>query len=107
MGGAFKHNLGPRGREFERAIDKKFFDGDINFLKQVASEVSIPVLRKDFILSKAQIIESGINSADSLLLISEILESSQLNYLYNFARKLNLIPLVELHSRKAWRKFLI
>tara|TARA_A100001388_G_C28755176_1_gene494541 strand:+ start:668 stop:1429 length:762 start_codon:yes stop_codon:yes gene_type:complete len=84
--------------------DKKFFDGDINFLKQVASEVSIPVLRKDFILSKAQIIESGINSADSLLLISEILESSQLNYLYNFARKLNLIPLVELHSRESLAK---
>ena len=87
--------------------DKKFFDGDINFLKQVASEVSIPVLRKDFIISKAQIIETGINSADSLLLISEILESSQLNYLYNFATKLNLSPLVELHSRKSLQKFLI
>ena len=54
--------------------DRTFFDGDIRFIEQVANHVSIPIIRKDFIISKRQIIESGIFSADGLLLIADILD---------------------------------
>ena len=86
--------------------DRTFFDGNIRFIEQVANHVSIPIIRKDFIISKRQIIESGIFSADGLLLIADILDEKKLEQLYRYASKLNIYTLIEVHKRLNLEKVL-
>src|ERR1700730_15191142 len=58
--------------------DAKFFHGDLKHLGDVRSVVSLPLLRKDFILDEIQIVESVANGADALLLIVAALDQLQL-----------------------------
>src|SRR6266576_2305368 len=58
--------------------DTKFFRGDLEHLTDVRSAVSLPLLRKDFMLDEIQIAESVANGADAVLLIVAALEQSQL-----------------------------
>src|SRR5690242_6392762 len=54
--------------------DTKFFRGDLGHLEDVRSAVSLPLLRKDFILDEIQIAESVANGADAILLIVAALD---------------------------------
>src|SRR5436309_7788427 len=58
--------------------DTKFFRGDLEHLSNVQSAVSLPLLRKDFLLDEIQIAESVASGADAILLIVAALEQSQL-----------------------------
>ncbi len=80
--------------------DKEYFKGDINYLEQISSAVNIPVLRKDFIIDKVQILEAYAFKADSFLLIAKVLTEEQLKELINYGRSFNLEPLVEIHSEE-------
>ncbi|MCS7204952.1 MAG: indole-3-glycerol phosphate synthase TrpC, partial [Leptospiraceae bacterium] len=75
--------------------DQEFFLGSIEDLQRVRSSVYLPVLRKDFLLSKEQILESKINGADAILLIVRILSKQQLQELFHYATELGLDCLVE------------
>ena len=78
--------------------DTKFFHGDLEHLTDVRSAVSLPVLRKDFILDEIQIAESVANGADAILLIVAALEQSQLIDLLASATEYKVDALIEVHS---------
>jgi indole-3-glycerol phosphate synthase len=77
-----------------------FFQGSPEYLRQVAREVQIPILRKDFIVDQYQIAEAYNWGADGVLLIVAALEQPQLKELYTFAKELGLEVLVEVHNRE-------
>ena len=69
-------------------------------MRAVRAEVSVPVLRKDFIAEKYQILEARAAGADLVLLIVAALEQELLAELNEFALSLGLTVLVETHSRE-------
>ncbi len=81
--------------------DEKYFGGSLEDLKAVKATVSIPVLRKDFIVSEYQVYESWLAGADAILLIADALTRSDLHSLYSFATDLGLAVLVEAHEQAA------
>lgn len=76
------------------------FKGTLDDLRAVRAEVSVPVLRKDFIAEKYQILEARAAGADLVLLIVAALEQQLLSELNEFALSLGLTVLVETHSRE-------
>lgn len=78
--------------------DAPFFQGDLEYLTQIRQFVGRPLLRKDFILERYQLLEARVAGADAVLLIAEILPGDILNQLHRQARELGLHVLVELHD---------
>jgi indole-3-glycerol phosphate synthase len=78
--------------------DKKFFDGSLEYIKEVKKCTGLPVLRKDFIIDEYQIYESRYARADAVLLIASILEKKYLNQFVKKVRSLNMTPVVEVSS---------
>lgn len=80
--------------------DERFFEGKLEYIKTVKEHVSLPVLRKDFIIDEYQIYESVAAGADAILLIAEILAPAELSAFYNLAVSLGLDVLVEVHNEE-------
>ncbi len=80
--------------------DEKHFQGSIEYLKQIKEAVSLPILRKDFIIDEHQVYESRAFGADAILLIAAVLSSERLRALLNLCAMLNLGALVEVHNEK-------
>ncbi len=80
--------------------DKEYFKGDINYLPEIRDILTIPILRKDFIIDPLQIYEARAFGADSFLLISAILEQNQLEDLLGLGRELGMEALVESHNEE-------
>ncbi|SDH07479.1 indole-3-glycerol phosphate synthase [Alteribacillus persepolensis] len=80
--------------------DQSYFQGKREYLTQVKHNVSIPVMRKEFIIDRLQIEESVRIGADAVLLIAAALEPKQLHELYLEAYEKGLEVLVECHSRQ-------
>jgi indole-3-glycerol phosphate synthase len=78
--------------------DEPFFQGHLDYLKVVRQAVSLPLLRKEFILERYQLLEAVLAGADAVLLIAEILPGEELARLFRQARELGLDVLVELHD---------
>lgn len=78
--------------------DEKFFQGSLQYLKDIRAAVRLPLLRKDFIINERQILESIQWGADAILLIVAILIDSQLRDLHQLAREAGLAVLVEVHD---------
>jgi indole-3-glycerol phosphate synthase len=93
-------------REYEAAgatclsvlTDEKFFQGSLAILEQIHGAVSLPLLRKDFIIDERQILESAAHGADAILLIVRILTDEQLRYFHDLAVEAGLAALVEVHD---------
>ncbi len=79
--------------------DERFFSGSLRNLVLARDAVSIPVLRKDFIIDAYQIYEARAHGADAILLIVAALPPSQLTNLMEVAKSLGLECLVEVHSK--------
>lgn len=79
--------------------DRRFFHGDINWLPQVRRAVSLPVLRKDFIIDEIQVKEAALYGADAALLIARVLSVQQLKDLISACLELGPVPLTEVHDR--------
>jgi indole-3-glycerol phosphate synthase len=75
-----------------------FFDGALEHLTAVRGGVSIPVLRKDFVVDDYQLLEARAAGADAALLIVAALEQSDLVRLQSRAWELGLAALVEVHD---------
>ena len=75
-----------------------FFDGAPEHLRAVRSAVSIPVLRKDFIVTDYQIHEAAWLGADAVLLIVGALHDEELQRLLSVATERGLAALVEVHD---------
>jgi len=81
--------------------DEKFFQGSIQFVEEVSKVVSIPVMRKDFIIDERQILEAFAKGADSYLLIVRILSPQDLRRLIEYGREnFGMEPLVEIFSQE-------
>jgi indole-3-glycerol phosphate synthase len=78
--------------------DEAFFQGSLAHLAAIRSAVQVPLLRKDFIFDRYQLLEARLAGADAVLLIAEILDDGQLQFLFNEARDLDLQCLVELYD---------
>jgi indole-3-glycerol phosphate synthase len=78
--------------------DEHYFQGSLEYLRQVRQAVSIPVLRKDFILDSYQLVEARVAGADAVLLIAECLDDCNLRKLHNEAIELGMTPLVEFYE---------
>jgi indole-3-glycerol phosphate synthase/phosphoribosylanthranilate isomerase len=77
-----------------------FFLGSPEYLTDIKEAVSVPVLRKDFIVDEYQVYEARFWGADAILLICALLDDSQLRHLLNVAHAQGLRCLVEVHSRE-------
>ena len=86
--------------------DVKFFRGDLEHLADVRAAVSLPLLRKDFVLDEIQIAESVANGADAILLIVAGLEQSQLVDLLASATEYKVDALIEVHTADELRRAL-
>ena len=78
--------------------DEKFFLGHLNFLGLIREQVSLPLLRKDFICDPYQIVEARAFGADAVLLIAAMLDLAQLRDFAACARELHLDVLLEIHD---------
>jgi indole-3-glycerol phosphate synthase len=79
--------------------DENYFQGSIEYLIQVKKRVSVPVLRKDFVVSSYQLYEARASGADAVLLIVAVLDDAQLSDFYQLAASLKLTALVEVHDQ--------
>jgi indole-3-glycerol phosphate synthase len=80
--------------------DEKFFQGSLDYLRQIRAAVKIPLLRKDFIIDERQILEAIEWGADAILLIVAILTDEQLAKFHSLAVEAGLAVLVEVHDEK-------
>jgi indole-3-glycerol phosphate synthase len=80
--------------------DKKYFQGDIQFIADIRDDITIPILRKDFIIDSYQLTEARAYGADAILLIAAALERNQLRDLHLEAWELGLECLVEVHNEE-------
>ncbi|MFH1994981.1 MAG: indole-3-glycerol phosphate synthase TrpC [Nitrospinota bacterium] len=80
--------------------EKNFFGGDIGYLQKIRGELTVPLLRKDFIVDEYQIVESRAFGADAFLLIAAILDRNQMKEYIAMGRELGMEPLVEVHSEE-------
>lgn len=77
--------------------DEKYFMGSKEYLKQIKSEVKLPLLRKDFIIDPYQIYESRVIGADAVLLIVRTL-GTKLSEFIRLTKQLGLAALTEVHT---------
>ena len=80
--------------------DEKFFQGSLDYLRQIRAAVKIPLLRKDFIIDERQILEAIEWGADAILLIVAILTDEQLEKFHMLAIEAGLAVLVEVHDEE-------
>ena len=90
----FNHNI----TAVSILTDKEFFQGNINYLLDIAKIKQAPLLRKDFIIDEIQIYEAKAHGADMVLLICEALSKNQIKEFTAMANEVGLEVLLELHS---------
>lgn len=78
--------------------DEKFFLGHLSYLGLIREQVSLPLLRKDFICDPYQIVEARAFGADAILLIAALLDLQQLREFIACAQELRLDVLLEVHD---------
>jgi indole-3-glycerol phosphate synthase len=78
--------------------DEKFFQGSLDYLRQIRAAVKLPLLRKDFMIDERQILEAVEWGADAILLIVAILSDEQLKKFHSLAMEAGLAALVEVHD---------
>ncbi|MBF1802137.1 indole-3-glycerol phosphate synthase TrpC [Alloalcanivorax profundimaris] len=78
--------------------DEEFFQGHEDYLRAARNAVTLPVLRKDFMIDPWQIFQSRAMGADAVLLIVAALSDAQLDELYHAAQRAGCDVLVEVHS---------
>ncbi len=78
--------------------DEKFFGGTLRDIRTARPLVNIPILRKDFIIDKYQLLQARIVGADAVLLIAACLTPDECHTLTMQAHELGLEVLLEVHS---------
>lgn len=83
--------------------DREFFFGELAYLQQIREAVSLPLLRKDFIIDSFQVYEARAHGADAILLIAAALPEARLAELTAIAHELGLDVLFEVHDEEDMR----
>ena len=84
--------------------DGKYFGGSLDDLLLARASVNIPLLRKEFIVDEYQILEAKAHGADLILLIAAVLTRDEIKSLSEFAQKLGLEVLLEVHNQEELEK---
>jgi indole-3-glycerol phosphate synthase len=106
--GILSHNFQPAesARSYQQGgaaalsvlTDRDFFQGGLPDLAAARAAVTLPVLRKDFTISTAHIVEAAAHSADAILLIAAILTAREMRDFREFAAQYGMAALVEVHD---------
>lgn len=80
--------------------DESFFGGTLKDLDRVRAVTSLPILRKDFVISRYQLLQAKLVQADAVLLIASVLTAGECRRLAEEARSLQLEVLLELHREE-------
>jgi indole-3-glycerol phosphate synthase len=80
--------------------DQTFFQGSLEDLEAARAAIGLPVLRKDFTIAQSQILQAAAHGADAILLIAAILKEREIRDFREYAAKLRLTALVEVHNRR-------
>ena len=84
--------------------DMKYFGGSLDDWFLARASVTIPLLRKEFIIDEYQLIEAKAHGADVILLIAAVLTRQEIKYLSEFAQSLGLEVLLEVHNEEELQK---
>jgi|TARA_A100001011_G_C14309731_1_gene844931 indole-3-glycerol phosphate synthase len=84
--------------------NKQYFDGDIQDILEIRDIASIPILRKEFIISEYQIIEAKSIGSDAILLIASILSKEEIKNYSSLAKDIGLEVLFEIHDAEELEK---
>jgi indole-3-glycerol phosphate synthase len=84
--------------------DGKYFGGSLDDLLLARATVNIPLLRKEFIVDEYQILEAKAHGADLILLIAAVLSREEIKSLSEFAHRLELEVLLEVHNQEELEK---
>jgi len=84
--------------------DGKHFGGSLDDLLLAKASVSVPLLRKEFVVDDYQILEAKAFGADAILLIAAVLDQKQIKKLSEFAQSLSLEVLLEVHNLEELEK---
>ncbi len=76
-----------------------WFKGDIEYIGMIRRYVGIPLLRKDFIIDRYQLVEALVHGADLVLLIAKALSRKELKDLVEYTHHLGMEALVEIHDK--------
>ena len=76
-----------------------FFQGNLEYLTQIRRYTNVPLLRKDFIVTKYQVLEALVYGADFILLIAAALSRKELKELLEYSLHLGMEVLVEVHDK--------
>lgn len=95
-------------KEYEKAgasaisvlTEPKWFKGELDYLKSISEEISIPCLRKDFTVDEYMIYEARVYGASAVLLIVSILTDEQLRNYIQITESLGMDALVECHDEE-------
>lgn len=78
--------------------EEDYFNGSVDYLKQIRTMTNLPIIRKDFIFTEYQVYEAKVIEADAILLIAAILDDAAFKKLYDLAYQLGLDVLCEVHD---------
>ncbi len=96
------YNAGGSGMSI--LTDSKYFGGSLDDLLIARASSPLPLLRKEFIIDEYQILEAKAYGADVVLLIAAILKQSEIKQLSEFAKRLGLEVLLEVHNEEELHK---
>ena len=80
--------------------DEAFFQGSLAHLEAARAAVVLPVLRKDFTIAAADVLEAAAHGADAILLIAAILSEREIRDFREAAARFGMAALVEVHNRR-------
>lgn len=86
--------------------DKDYFQGSLAYLVAVRAAVTLPVLRKDFLIHPSQVLEARAAGADAVLLIARMLDADMFQRLHDLTRELGMTALCEIHDEPDMEKTL-
>jgi indole-3-glycerol phosphate synthase len=78
--------------------DERYFQGHLTFLTAISRAITLPLLRKDFVIDHYQVYESRLAKADAILLIVAALGTDQLREFMALAHELGMVALLEVHT---------
>ncbi len=105
-------NVGQVAKSYQKAgacgmsvlTDIKYFGGSLEDLLLARASVTMPLLRKEFIIDEYQILEAKANGADVILLIAAVLSKEEIKSFSELAKSLNLEVLLEVHNEAELNK---
>lgn len=86
--------------------EEDYFNGGIEYLKQVRNISPLPIIRKDFIIDEYQIYEAKVIGSDCILLIAAILKDEEMEHFYKLAYELGMDVMLEVHNEQEMEKAL-